>query len=140
MSILSKGLSTLVLLALFAVPAVAQDMGQQEPPPPAEVDLSEDEKEAVAHAYVSVEMIRAEYQDEFADIEDPDEAQNIQQQFQEEVNEAIEEEGITLELYDQAIQATQTDAELRDDLLARIDEIREEEGAPQPEPQPEPQE
>lgn len=132
MSIFSKGLSTLVILALFAVPAVAQDMGQQAPPPPVEVELSEEEKDAVAHAYVSVEMIRAQYQDEFANIEDPEEAQRIQQQFQEEVNEAIEEEGITLELYDQAIQATQTDAELRDDLLARIDEIRGDEGTPQP--------
>ncbi len=124
MRFLSKGLSIFVVLALFAIPATAQDMQ----PEPVDVDLSDEEMEAVAHAYVDLQQLEAQYREEFADLQDPEEAQQVQQQFQQEVEDTVTERGITLELYDQAIQATQTDAELRDELLALIEEVQEERG------------
>jgi len=124
MRFLTKGLSIFVVLALFAIPATAQDMQ----PEPVDVELSDEEKQAVAEAYVDLQQLEAQYREQFADLQDPEEAQQVQQQFQEEVQGTVEEHGITLELYDQAIQATQTDAELRDELLALIEEVQEERG------------
>ncbi|NBC00247.1 MAG: DUF4168 domain-containing protein [Bacteroidetes bacterium] len=121
MRFLAKGLSIFVVLALFAVPATAQDME----PEPVEVELTDEEKEAIATAYVDLQELQAQYREEFADLQDPEEAQQVQQQFQQEQQGIIEDSGISLELYDQAIQATQTDAELRDELLALIEEEQE---------------
>ena len=124
MRFLAKGLSIFVVLALFAVPATAQDME----PEPVDVELTDEEKEAVATAYVDLQQLEAQYREEFADLQDPEEAQQVQQQFQEEQQGIIEDNGISLELYDQAIRATQTDAELRDELLALIEQEQEERG------------
>jgi len=118
MSFLAKGLSIFVVLALFAAPVAAQDME----PEPVQVELTDEEKEAIATAYVDLQELQAQYREEFADLQDPEEAQQVQQQFQEEQQGIIEDNGISLERYDQAIQATQTDAELRDELLALIEE------------------
>jgi len=118
MRFLAKGLSIFVVLALFAAPVAAQDME----PEPVQVELTDEEKEAIATAYVDLQELQAQYREEFADLQDPEEAQQVQQQFQEEQQGIIEDNGISLERYDQAIQATQTDAELRDELLALIEE------------------
>jgi len=107
-----------VVLALFAAPVTAQDME----PEPVEVELTDEEKEAIATAYVDLQELQAQYREEFADLQDPEEAQQVQQQFREEQQGIVEDSGISLERYDQAIQATQTDAELRDELLALIEE------------------
>jgi len=124
MRFLAKGLSIFVVLALFAAPVTAQDME----PEPVEVELSDEEKEAVASAYVDLQELEAQYREEFADLQDPEEAQQVQQQFQEEQQGIIEDNDVSLELYDQAIRATQTDAELRDELLALIEEEQEARG------------
>jgi len=118
MRFLAKGLSIFVVLALFAAPVTAQDME----PEPVEVELTDEEKEAIATAYVDLQELQAQYREEFADLQDPEEAQQVQQQFREEQQGIVEDSGISLERYDQAIQATQTDAELRDELLALIEE------------------
>lgn len=118
MRFLAKGLSIFVVLALFAAPVTAQDME----PEPVEVELTDEEKEAIATAYVDLQELQAQYREQFADLQDPEEAQQVQQQFREEQQGIVEDSGISLERYDQAIQATQTDAELRDELLALIEE------------------
>lgn len=124
MRFFAKGLSIFVVLALFAAPVVAQDME----PEPVEVELTDEEKEAVATTYVDLQELEAQYREEFADLQDPEEAQQVQQQFQEEQQAIVEDNDIELELYDQAIRATQTDAELRDELLALIEEEQEARG------------
>jgi len=91
-----------------------------------EVDLSEEEKRAIAEAYVDLLELEAQYREEFADLQDPEEGQQVEQQLQDEKQGIIEDNGISLELYDQALRATQTDAKLRDELLALIEEVQEE--------------
>lgn len=124
----------LFFLAFIFAPTSAAQV-DQEPPPAPDIDITDEDIEMVAEAYVMVEDVRQEYTAEFQQTEDPEEAQELQMELQEEINAVIEDmEGLTLEEYDQYIQAAQQDAELRDQLLDAIEEHRDDDAAPQEPP------
>lgn len=129
---LMRSFSFFVLLAVFMAPvALAQGGGgQQQPPPPQQqqqapdVDVSDEELETVAEVYLKLEEVQEKYREDFNETQDPEAAQELQQQLQQEANQVIEDhEGITPDRYDEIIRAAQADPELRDQLLAKIEEL-----------------
>lgn len=129
---LMRSFSFFVLLAVFMAPvALAQGGGgQQQPPPPQQqqqapdVDVSDEELETVAEVYLKLEEVQEKYREDFNETQDPEAAQELQQQLQDEANQVIEDhEGITPDRYDEIIRAAQADPELRDQLLAKIEEL-----------------
>lgn len=129
---LMRSFSFFVVLAVFMAPvALAQGGGgQQQPPPPQQqqqapdVDVSDEELETVAEVYLKLEEVQEKYREDFNETQDPEAAQELQQQLQDEANQVIEDhEGITPDRYDEIIRAAQADPELRDQLLAEIEQL-----------------
>ncbi|MFW5973245.1 MAG: hypothetical protein ACOCTG_04570, partial [Bacteroidota bacterium] len=77
----TRALTLTMFIALLAGPAA---FAQEAAPTPQAVenDFTDDELDAFAEAYVDVEILQAEYQTQFEDVDNPEEAQQIQQQFQ----------------------------------------------------------
>lgn len=121
----SRLMALMLFVALLAAPeALAQQTAPPAQQPQVEIDFSDDELDSFAEAYVDVEALQAQYQAEFGTVDDPEQAQQIQQRFQTDVLQTIEAQGLDAERYDQIIQATQVDPEFTDDLLARIESVR----------------
>lgn len=121
----SRFLPLFALVALLAVPQVyAQDAPA--PAPQEQVEYSDEELRAFANAYVDVEDLQANYQPQIEAAEAPEEAEALQQQFQAEVDETIVTHGLNAESYDAIVQATQTDPDFSEQVLALIQEVREE--------------
>ncbi len=95
-----------------------QEMMQQQAP---EVDLSDAELDKVAEAYEAVTEVREDFQADLEGIEDPEAAQEMQEEAGEKMVEAVENQGLEVETYNQAMEAAQIDEELRNDLLERLD-------------------
>ena len=95
-----------------------QEMMQQQAP---EVDLSDSELDKVAEAYEAVTEVREEFQTDLEGIEDPERAQEMQEEAGEKMVEAVENQGLEVETYNQAMEAAQVDEELRNELLDRLD-------------------
>ena len=95
-----------------------QQMMQQQAP---EVDLSDAELDKVADAYEAVTEVREEFQADLEGIEDPERAQQMQEEAGEKMVEAVENQGLEVETYNQAMEAAQVDEELRNELLDRLD-------------------
>ncbi len=95
-----------------------QQMMQQQAP---EVDLSDAELDKVADAYEAVTEVREEFQAALEGIEDPERAQQMQEEAGDKMVEAVENQGLEVETYNQAMEAAQVDEELRNELLDRLD-------------------
>ena len=95
-----------------------QEMMQQQAP---EVDLSDAELDKVADAYEAVTEVREEFQADLEGIEDPERAQQMQEEAGDKMVEAVENQGLEVETYNQAMEAAQVDEELRNELLDRLD-------------------
>lgn len=124
---LSRGLAFALFAALFAAPvAFAQDAPPPAPQPQMEVatDFTDEELDAFAQAYIDIEAVQLRYQNEHGTIEDPTQAQQVQEQFQSEVFQILEQSAIDAERYEQVIMATQSDQEFAEGVLARIEMLR----------------
>jgi hypothetical protein len=127
---LSRGLALTLFAALLAAPAALaqatppadQQVPQQQQAVP--IDFTETELDAFAEVYVEIEDIRAGYQAEYGAVEDPTEAQAIEQRFQNDVMEVISASDIEPERYDQVIMATQMDQDFTESLIERIEAVR----------------
>ncbi|WP_291318948.1 DUF4168 domain-containing protein [Desulfonatronospira sp.] len=95
-----------------------QEMMQQQAP---EVNLSDAELDKVAEAYEAVTEVREEFQADLEGIEDPEQAQEMQEEAGEKMVEAVENQGLDVETYNQAMEAAQVDEDLRNELLDRLD-------------------
>lgn len=128
----SRGLALVVFAALLAAPAaLAQttppaDQQQPQQQPAVAIDFTETELDAFAEVYVEIEDIRAGYQAEYGNLEDPVEAQAVEARFQDDVMEVINASNIEPERYDQVIMATQMDQEFTESLIERIEAVRHE--------------
>lgn len=120
-----RGFSLLVLASLLMVPAALAQGNQQQQQQAPEVDVNNEEVQTVAEVFVEVEEIRESYQAEFQQTEDPQAAQELQQELSQEIEQTIEQkEGITIERYEEIIQAAQVDDQLYQELIAAIEEER----------------
>ncbi len=99
-----------------------QDPWEQQQADPA--DFSEEDIDKVATAYVDIIDIRESYHEKLANVEDPDEAQQIQMEANEKITETVEENGVSVETYNDVITAAQSDEGLMNDLLSKIDELQ----------------
>ena len=128
---------TLVAFALMgwlSATAVSAQVTPQNPPTNAsEVEVSEQEMDAVASAYISVQTLLTTYQTQLDAVQDPERAKEVQQQFAQEANEAIEAEGLAVERYDEVVRAANEHEPLRERLVQHIDQIMAEQGGvPEP--------
>ncbi|MBS0013200.1 MAG: DUF4168 domain-containing protein [Desulfobacterales bacterium] len=119
----------LALVFFLCAPAAAQSqdtgqqqqqMQQQETP-----DFSDARIEKTAEAYTEITKIREQYQDEFSQAESSEQAQELQTKINKKITDAIEQNDMSVEDYNEVITAAQTDEDLRAELLDRIRNIRE---------------
>lgn len=123
-------LLVLFVLALAVGSAGAQGIGQapgggaQQGPPPAQ-NVSDQEVQAVAQAYVAIQELRQKLQQQHGNIATLDSAQarKVQMQFQQESRQILQnQQNITPYRFTQVMQTVQQDAELRQRLTSAIEE------------------
>jgi len=84
-------------------------------------EVSDAKLESVAKAYIEVVAIQEEYRPRIEAAQSPEEAQQLQQEANQEMVEAIEaQDNVTLDEYNTIIQAAQMDEELGARLSAHI--------------------
>ncbi|MEX0618638.1 MAG: DUF4168 domain-containing protein [Pseudohongiellaceae bacterium] len=98
--------------------ANAQQQGQpQGQPPPAQqqpqVELDEQTLSQFANALGSVTEIQVEYSESIGATQDPEEAQELQQEAQTKMVEAVEEAGLDVQTYNMIAQQMSADPELQ---------------------------
>lgn len=126
-------LALLASLALVAVagPGMAQEEGsgqeqetyegyEQEPQ---ETDFSDEDLQKFASSYVQIQDIQQEYSDELSQMEDEQEAQELQEKYTERMVDVVREEGLSVEEYNQIGQAMNSDNELREKIESMVDEM-----------------
>ena len=98
-----------------------QDMMQQSPE---SVDVSEAELDRVAGAYIEITNIRESFQESLAEVTDPEEAQLMQEQAGEAMVEAVQDNGLDVQKYNQIMEAAQVDEQLREKLMSRLEQMQ----------------
>jgi hypothetical protein len=111
----SLPLAAAVCLVFFmALPAMAQEGSQQQGQPgetqPA--DVSDAKLEKVASAYVEVTQISKKFQESLQQTEDTTERQELQQEANKEMVQAVEDAGIDVQTYNVVMQQVRKDKEL----------------------------
>jgi predicted exporter len=116
----------LLFTFVLAVNGYAQEQEQQmmQQQPGAEVNVSEQELDQIATAYSKIHEIRIELQENLAEVEDPAQAQQMQQQAGDAMVGAVEDSGLDVETYNQVMEAVQTDEELREQLSAKLEQLQ----------------
>lgn len=115
MTTILAGCGLVAALSAFPAAVAANDVPSDRAPLVlAQATTFDDEKiEAFAAAVVQVEEIRASYLGVFQEAQTEEQRQQINQEAAEEMMEAVEEApNITIEEYDEVIQAAQQDPEL----------------------------
>lgn len=87
-----------------------------------EVQVSEDELERFADAFVAAEEVGARRQSDFEEAESPEEMQELQDEVLAAQTEAIEAEGMSLGRFSRIFNAIQTDQELSERFRALLEE------------------
>lgn len=112
---LVAGLQAPGLAAQEQVPPQQQPMPQQQAPAP-EVEISDAEMEQFANAYLQVEEIQLELNEEIQSTQMPEEAQQIQQEANQKMEAAIVEEGMDVERFSLIVQAINRDPALQEEF------------------------
>ncbi len=95
-----------------------QQQGWQQEQP--SVDVGEQELDQFAEAFLAVQEIQTEISEELQAATDESEAQDLQRQAQEEMVSAVEDSGLSVEEYNQIAQLMNSDPEVRDGIMERI--------------------
>jgi 3-hydroxyacyl-CoA dehydrogenase len=118
-----------LVVSLFAPAALAQSQQQapqQQQQPGPDVEVTDDEVDQVADVLISIEEVQAKYQQQLRDAEDRETAQSIQQEMSDEIDQTIEShDDLSVDRYDEIIRAAQRDTELKEQIMARVNEKRE---------------
>jgi hypothetical protein len=103
-----------------------QGQGQQQmmQQPAAEVQVSDADLEKVATAYQDIHAIRVELQDSLAGVTDPESAQKLQEQASADMVEAVQENGLDVQTYNQIMEAAQTNEDIREKLSAKLQKMQ----------------
>lgn len=120
-----RALTVATLLAI-AFPLFAAGTSQSESDSAA--DISDEKLKAVARAYIEVFQINKSYEPKIEAAQTTDEADELREAANQEMIDVIEnEENVTVNEYNDVINALRDDEELRDRLQAHVDEIQKEE-------------
>ncbi|TDY04004.1 DUF4168 domain-containing protein [Thiohalophilus thiocyanatoxydans] len=99
----------------------AQGGAQQGQPPQqqgqAAADVDDESLSKFKDAFGDVNSVRESFAGKLEDVEDPEKAQKIQQQAQQEMQGAVEDAGLSVEEYNQIFAAVQQDPELQEEVL-----------------------
>ena len=98
-------------LAIAQVPQQQPDAGQ-----PYATDVSEDDVDSFVEAYMSVQEINQDYTQRLQDVEDSDQATQLQQEAQTKMQDAISESGLSIAEYQQIANQAGQDDELRSQI------------------------
>lgn len=115
-----------LLLAPIAVYAdmsggqAQQEQQQMEQQQPAEFD--QESLERFADAYVDVGEIHTEYSQRLQEVEAPEDAQELQQEANDKMVEAIREQGLEVQDYSEIAAALERDPEMRENVVSMIEE------------------
>jgi hypothetical protein len=117
----AMGLAT----TLAAAPTLAEDHGYHEPPPqqqqqPAVVD--ETKLDQFVEALSEVHAIRNEAAVELESTDNTEDAQAVQQRAQQQMIEAVEEAGLSIEEYNRIATLMGSDPELQQRVSAKLEE------------------
>lgn len=99
----------------------AQGGAQQGQPPQqqgqAAADVDDESLSKFKDAFGDVNSVRESFEGKLEDVEDPEKAQKIQQQAQQEMQGAVEDAGLSVEEYNQIFAAVQQDPALQEEVL-----------------------
>jgi len=127
-TLLQKTFVLALAVPLFAPAALAesqQQAPQQQQQPGPDVEVTDDEVDQVAEVLISIEEVQAEYQQQLRDAENRETAQSIQQEMSDEIDQTIEShDDLSVDRYDEIIRAAQRDTELKEQIMARVNEKR----------------
>ncbi|MCA1743276.1 MAG: DUF4168 domain-containing protein [Desulfonatronovibrio sp.] len=96
-----------------------QDMMQQPAEP---IEVSDADLDKAANAYMEITEIRESFQETLAGVSDPEKAQELQEEAGEAMVEAVENSGLDVQAYNEIMEAAQVDEDLRNKLLARLEQ------------------
>ncbi|MGY6629799.1 MAG: DUF4168 domain-containing protein [Wenzhouxiangella sp.] len=118
---------TLTLIATaatfaFATNLAAQDhqMQQQPPAPPQTVEVSDQQLEQFADAQIQITEIQQDFAGRLQEVDDPEQAHELQVQANEEMTEAVQEIGLSVQDFNEIAMAIQNDPELQQRLTALL--------------------
>ena len=94
---------------------------QQQRPQP---NISDAQLQSVAQAFVAIQDLREQYQEEHGNLQalDSTKAAQVQQQFRQETQQVIQEEGVNPQTFAQVMQAVRMNAQLRNKFFSAIKE------------------
>jgi len=116
---LTKLLAAVVAMT-FSLAAVAQQdqagqMQQQQT-----IDVSDQQLEQFADAQTEIASIQQDFSSRLQEVEDPEKAQDLQRQANDEMTAAVEEAGLDVESFNQIAMAIQNDPELQQKLTEML--------------------
>jgi len=123
----AKGISFVLagMLAAAPVSAVAQQAAPQQGAPsqaaPA-ADYSDDKLESYAEAVVGIQEVNQKWQTEMNAAESQEEADKIREQSFTEMEEVVQDKGLTVQEYNDITVAAQSNPDLNQKILAMINE------------------
>lgn len=115
MTRMTRRIGLFLLAALFFAPAaLAQgNMGQQQPAPPPDVEVSDAEMETVASVFLEIRQIQQSFAQRAQQAQNQQETMQLRQQFQQQVSQTIQaEEDITQQRFSNIMRAAQADSSL----------------------------
>jgi len=99
----------------FATAGMAQQQGMQQQPPQ-DVDVSTAELESFSEARTAITEIQQDYSQRLQGADDPEKANSLQQEANEEMIGAVEDTGLNVEKFNEIAMAVQNDPELQQEL------------------------
>jgi hypothetical protein len=110
----------LVALLLIAVPQAPAQEGQWAGAEGNQIQYSDEQLEEVAKAYVAITEIRQELQNDLTEVADQVQARTLQEQAGKDMVKAVEETGLAVDKYNEIVEETQANGNLRNRLMLMI--------------------
>lgn len=117
-------LTALFIMALFSGSLQAQQPPAQQAPAPQaapQIELTSELKSNFVSAYNDIMQIQMRYAQQLQSVTDEAEANGLQQAAQLEMQEAVEDNDLSIQEYNQIIQMASADPELLEELEAAIE-------------------
>ncbi|MDQ2076592.1 DUF4168 domain-containing protein [Marinimicrobium sp. ABcell2] len=112
-------LAFLTAIGLMLGSTVASAQAPQQQPPggqPQAMDVSDEDVNNFVDAYISVQEINQEYTQRLQDVDDPEQATELQQEAQNKMQEAISDAGLSISEYQQIANQAGQDEQLRNQI------------------------
>ena len=118
-------LTALITAGFLASPmAMAQGEQQAQPMPQQQEapEVSESQINAFVEAYIAVNEVREDYTARLQEAEDQEQAQQLQQEANDAMTAAIEDNGMSIEEYQEVAMAVNADADVREQVTTMLEE------------------